>query len=139
MQLLLNRERYLGGYLADPIDINEYNAIKNGVVQSAWNIWGAQNVWVGKYYFYFIKNTILKYFLHLYFQIGLFSYELGTFFGPDTGNKLPFPYPPGMWQSGEPSNSGGDSNPGTAWVNENAVVMFPVIVKNVLKCSIYNN
>ena len=57
--------RSLGGYLADPIDINEYNAIKNGVVQSAWNIWGAQNVWVRKYYFYFIKNTKLKYFLHL--------------------------------------------------------------------------
>jgi hypothetical protein len=40
--------RSLGGYLADPTDTSEYNAIKNGVVKSAWNIWGSQLVWVHK-------------------------------------------------------------------------------------------
>jgi hypothetical protein len=44
-----------------------------------------------------------------------------------------------MWIAGEPSNTGGDSKPGKAWVNENAVVMFPVTETNFLnKCSIYN-
>ena len=44
-----------------------------------------------------------------------------------------------MWASGEPSNHGGDSSSSMGWVNENAVIMFPVTVTNVLKCSIYNN
>jgi hypothetical protein len=42
----------LGAYLADPTDINEFNAIKNGVVKTAWNTWGAQNVWVQECFFY---------------------------------------------------------------------------------------
>jgi hypothetical protein len=37
--------RSLGGYLADPTDINEFNVVKD-VVQTAWNTHGKQDVWV---------------------------------------------------------------------------------------------
>ena len=36
----------LGGNLAAPVDNNELTAIKNGVLQLAWNKWGAQDTWV---------------------------------------------------------------------------------------------
>lgn len=38
----------LGGYLADPTDFDELNAIVNGVVKNAWSVpqWGPQWTWV---------------------------------------------------------------------------------------------
>jgi hypothetical protein len=42
--------RSLGAYLADPIDIDEFNAIKD-VVKMSWNTWGVQNVWVHECFF----------------------------------------------------------------------------------------
>jgi hypothetical protein len=53
---------------------------------------------------------------------------LDKFIGAHTGEQLPYPYPSGMWSSGQPNNYGGDKK---SFVNENAVHLNTVIILNI--------
>ena len=44
----------LGANLADPADNNELTAIKNGVLHSAWNKYGAQDTWVFLIFIFYV-------------------------------------------------------------------------------------